>query len=59
MRSLRRAVVMAPQDLEDLEETAEVLNTPGAAGAIAEGVAGLDAGEEFSGPEVLARFRRT
>jgi hypothetical protein len=51
---------MAPQGLEDLEETAEVLSTPGAADAIAEGVAGLDdAGEEFSGPEVLARFRRT
>jgi prevent-host-death family protein len=52
------AVVISAEDLEALEETADVMATPGAADAIAEGVAELDAGEEISGPEVLARFRR-
>jgi prevent-host-death family protein len=52
------AVVISAEDLEALEETADVMGTPGAADAIAEGVAELDAGEEISGPEVLARFRR-
>lgn len=52
------AVVMSAEDLEALEETADVMSTPGAADAIAEGVAELDAGQEVSGPEVLARFRR-
>jgi PHD/YefM family antitoxin component YafN of YafNO toxin-antitoxin module len=51
-------VVISAEDLAALEETAEVMSTPGAADAIAEGVAQLDAGEEISGPEVLARFRR-
>jgi antitoxin YefM len=52
------AVVISPEDLEALEETADVMSTPGAADAIAEGVAELDAGHEVDGPEVLARFRR-
>lgn len=52
------AVVLSPDDLAALEETADVMSTPGAAEAIADGVAGLDAGEEVDGPEVLARFRR-
>jgi antitoxin YefM len=52
------AVVMSAEDLEALEETADVMTTPGAAEAIAEGVAELSAGQEVSGPEVLARFRR-
>jgi PHD/YefM family antitoxin component YafN of YafNO toxin-antitoxin module len=50
--------VISAEGLEALEETADVTGTPGAADAIAEGVAELDAGEEISGPEVLARFRR-
>jgi prevent-host-death family protein len=52
------AVVISPDDLEALEETAEVMSTPGAAEAIAEGVAELESGQEVAGPEVLARFRR-
>jgi prevent-host-death family protein len=52
------AVVMSAEDLEALEETADMMTTPGAADAIAEGVAELNAGQEVSGPEVLARFRR-
>jgi len=49
---------MCPEDLEALEETADLMSTPGAEGAIAEGVAELDAGLEVSGAEVLARFVR-
>jgi PHD/YefM family antitoxin component YafN of YafNO toxin-antitoxin module len=49
---------MHPENLEALEETADVMSTLGAADAIAEGVAELDSGQEVSGPEVLARFRR-
>jgi antitoxin YefM len=52
------AVVISPDDLAALEETAEVLSTPGAIEAISEGIAELDTGEEISGPEVLAQFRR-
>lgn len=52
------AVVLSPEDLESLEETLEILSTPGAVAAIAEGDADLDAGRVVDGPEVLARFRR-
>lgn len=52
------AVVLAAEDLEALEETADVLNRPGALAAIAAGLAELDAGLEIDGAEVLARFRR-
>ena len=52
------AVVISADDLAALEQTAEVMSIPGAADAIAEGVAELDSGQEVDGPEVLARFRR-
>jgi prevent-host-death family protein len=52
------AVMISADDLAALEETADVMSTPGAADAIAEGVAELDAGVEISGADVLARFRR-
>lgn len=49
----------SPEEHEALNGAADVVLGPGAADAIAEGVAELDAGQEVSGPEVLARFRRT
>lgn len=52
------AVVVSPEDLASLEETVAVLSTPGAADAIAEGDAELEAGLDVDGDEVLARFRR-
>jgi antitoxin YefM len=52
------AVVLSPDDLASLEETLHILSTPGAAEAIAEGTAELDAGLDVDGAEVLARFRR-
>jgi antitoxin YefM len=53
------AVVLSPDDLESLEETLELLSTPGAFAAIAEGDADLAAGNVVDGAEVLARFRRS
>jgi prevent-host-death family protein len=52
------AVVLSPDDLASLEETLEILSTPGASQAIADGDADLAAGRVVDGPEVLARFRR-
>jgi prevent-host-death family protein len=51
------AVVLSPEDLASLEETLDVLSTPGAAEAISEGDAELDAELDVDGAEVLARFR--
>jgi prevent-host-death family protein len=51
------AVVLSPQDLASLEETLDVLSTPGAAEAISEGDAELDAGMDVEGAEVLAQLR--
>lgn len=52
------AVMISADDLAALEETADVMSTPGATEAIAEGVTELEAGEEVPGPDVLARFQR-
>jgi len=47
-----------PEDLDALEVTADAMGTPGAADALAERVAELDADPEDSGPEVLGMFQR-
>lgn len=52
------AVLISAEDLAALEETADVIGSPGTAEAIAEGLAELDAGQEIYGPDVVARFRR-
>jgi PHD/YefM family antitoxin component YafN of YafNO toxin-antitoxin module len=49
---------MRPDDFDASDETADLVSTLGAADAIAEGVAELDAGQEVDGPEVFARFVR-
>ena len=50
------AVLISPDDLAALEETADVLTTPGAAEAIAEGQADLDAGRVANNDALRARF---
>jgi hypothetical protein len=50
--------MMSSEDVEAWEGTADVMSKPDAADGIAEGVAELDAGQEVSGAEVFARFRR-
>lgn len=50
------AVLVSPDDLAALEETVNVLTTPGASEAIAEGLADLDAGRVSDNDALRARF---
>ncbi len=50
------AVLIAPQELAALEETEDILTTTGASGAIAEGLADLDAGRIADNDVLRARF---
>lgn len=48
----------APGDLESLEETLDLLSSPEAAQAIAEGDVELDAGQGISAADMAVEFRR-
>ncbi len=50
------AVLISPDDLAALEETVDILTTPGAPEAIAEGVADLAAGRVADNDALRARF---
>ncbi len=50
------AVLVSADDLAALEETVDILATPGAAEAIAEGLADLEAGRVADNEELRARF---
>ncbi|HYZ08660.1 MAG TPA: type II toxin-antitoxin system Phd/YefM family antitoxin [Pseudonocardiaceae bacterium] len=50
------AVLVSADDLAALEETVDILATPGAAEAIAEGLADLEAGRVADNEEFRARF---
>ncbi len=52
------AVLVSADDLASLEETIDILTTPGAVDAVAEGVADLDAGRVADNSAVRARFAR-
>ena len=52
------AILIAPDDLAALEETVDILATPGAPEAIAEGLADLEAGEVADNDALRARFNR-
>lgn len=51
------AVLISADDLAALEETVDILATPGAAGAIAEGLRDLEAGRVADNDELRARFQ--
>lgn len=51
------AVLVSADDLAALEETVDILATPGAAAAIAEGLADLEAGRVADNEELRAHFR--
>lgn len=51
------AVLISADDLAALEETVDILATPGAAGAIAEGLSDLEAGRVADNDELRARFQ--
>lgn len=53
------AVLISPDDLESLEETIDILSTPGALEAILEGERDLAEGRWIDGHEVAARYRKT
>ncbi len=50
------AVLISADDLAALEETVDILATPGAAEAIAEGLSDLEAGRVADNDELRARF---
>ena len=50
------AVLISADDLAALEETVNILATPGAAEAIAEGLADLEAGRSADNKKLRARF---
>ena len=50
------AVLVAADDLAALEETVNILATPGASEAIAEGVADIEAGRVVDNEALRARF---
>ena len=50
------AVLISPDDLAALEETIDILTTPGAPEAIAEGLADLAAGRVSDNDALRARF---
>ena len=52
------AILIAPDDLAALEETVDILATPGAPEAIAEGLADLQAGRVADNDALRARFNR-
>jgi antitoxin YefM len=52
------AVLISPEDLAALEETVDILTTPGAPEAIAEGLADLEADRVADNDALRARFRR-
>lgn len=52
------AVLISPEDLAALEETVDILTTPGAPEAIAEGLADLKAGRVADNGALRARFAR-
>ncbi len=52
------AVLISPDDLEALEETIDLLTTPGALEAISEGIADADAGRFADSEAIRAKFQR-
>lgn len=50
------AVVLSPEDLESLEETVDLLSTPGALAAVREGDAEIASGLRVSLEEIKAEF---
>lgn len=54
----RAAVLISGDDLDALEETVDILATPGAPAAIGEGLADLDAGRVADNDTLRARFGR-
>jgi antitoxin YefM len=52
------AILISPEDLAALEETVDILTTPGAPEAIAEGLADLEADRVADNDALRARFRR-
>ncbi|MHB8294194.1 MAG: type II toxin-antitoxin system Phd/YefM family antitoxin [Acidimicrobiales bacterium] len=52
------AVLVSPDDLAALEETVDVLTTPGAREAVEEGLADLEAGRVADNESLHARFAR-
>ncbi len=53
----RAAVLISGDDLDALEETVDLLATPGAPAAIAEGLADLDDGRVADNEALQARYR--
>jgi antitoxin YefM len=52
------AIIMSPDDLEGLEETLDILATPGALEEIREAEAAIDRGEYFTAAEIRAKYGR-
>ena len=52
------AVVLSPDDLESLEETLDILKTPGEVEAITTGVAELQTGKGIPGEDIVAKYLR-
>ena len=52
------AIIMSPDDLEALEETLDLLSTPGALEAIQTTRAELESGTYFTAADLRARFLR-
>lgn len=50
------AVLISPDDLSSLEETLDILTTPGEAGAIREGLADAEAGRFADSEEIKKRY---
>ncbi len=53
------AMLISLDDIEALEETLEILSTPGELEEIRSAKADIDAGKGISGDEFLARYRHT
>ncbi|MGQ0775887.1 MAG: type II toxin-antitoxin system Phd/YefM family antitoxin [Pseudonocardiales bacterium] len=52
------AVLIAPDDLAALEETIDILTTPGELAAIADGIDDADAGRFVDAEAIRAKFRK-
>ena len=50
------AIIMSPDDLESLEETLDILSTPGALEEIRAAEAEIDRGEYFTAAELRAKY---
>ena len=50
------AVVISPDDLEGLEETLDILSTPGALKEIRQAEADIDAGNYFTAEQIREQF---